>query len=87
MNCGYGHGFSVREVVAVARKVTGINFTVEETARRAGDPSELVADSTKLRRITGWQPRYDDLEFIISTAWKWELKLKALKTNQSGQHR
>jgi UDP-glucose 4-epimerase len=87
MNCGYGHGFSVREVVAVARKVTGINFTVEETARRAGDPSELVADSTKLRRITGWQPRYDDLEFIISTAWKWELKLKALKTNQGGQHR
>jgi UDP-glucose 4-epimerase len=84
MNCGYGHGFSVREVVAVARKVTGINFAVAETGRRAGDPSQLVADSTKLRRITGWQPRYDDLEFIISTAWKWELKLKALKTNQGG---
>jgi UDP-glucose 4-epimerase len=84
MNCGYGHGFSVREVVAVARKVTGINFAVEETGRRAGDPSHLVADSTKLHRITGWQPRYDDLEFIISTAWKWELKLKALKTNQGG---
>ena len=84
MNCGYGHGFSVREVVAVARKVTGINFAVEETGRRAGDPSQLVADSTKLRRSTGWQPRYDDLEFIINTAWKWELKLKALKTNQGG---
>jgi UDP-glucose 4-epimerase len=79
MNCGYGHGFSVREVVDVARKVTGINFAVEETGRRAGDPAQLVADSTKLRRITGWQPRYDDLEFIIKTAWKWELKLKALK--------
>ena len=80
MNCGYGHGFSVREVVAAARKITGVNFTVEETARRAGDPSQIVADSTKLRRLTGWQPRHDDLEFIIDTAWKWEQKLKERKT-------
>jgi UDP-glucose 4-epimerase len=79
MNCGYGHGFSVREVVAAAKKVTGINFTVEEAPRRAGDPPRLVADSTKLRSITGWHPRYDDLEFIIGTAWKWELKLKQRK--------
>jgi UDP-glucose 4-epimerase len=76
MNCGYGHGFSVREVVAAAKKVTGINFTVEEAPRRAGDPPQLVADSTKLRSMTGWQPLYDDLEFIIRTAWEWELKLK-----------
>jgi len=80
MNCGYGHGFSVREVVAAARKITGVNFTVEETARRAGDASQVVADSSKLRGLTGWQPRYDDLEFIIDTAWKWELKLKERKT-------
>ncbi len=79
MNCGYGRGFSVREVVAAAKKVTGINFAVEEAPRRAGDPPRLVADSTKLRSITGWQPRHDDLEFIIRTAWKWELKLKQLK--------
>jgi UDP-glucose 4-epimerase len=79
MNCGYGRGFSVREVVAAAKKVTGINFTVEEAPRRAGDPPQLVADSTKLRSLTGWQPRYDDLEFIIRTAWKWELKLKQQK--------
>ena len=76
MNCGYGRGFSVREVVAAAKKVTGINFTVEEAPRRAGDPPRLVADSTKLRSMTGWQPLYDDLEFIIRTAWEWELKLK-----------
>jgi UDP-glucose 4-epimerase len=76
MNCGYGRGFSVREVVAAAKKVTGINFTVEEAPRRAGDPPRLVADSTKLRSMTGWQPLYDDLEFIIRTAWDWELKLK-----------
>jgi UDP-glucose 4-epimerase len=87
MNCGYGHGFSVREVVTAVRKVTGINFTVEETCRRAGDPSQLVADSTKLHRNTGWKPRYDDLEFIISTAWKWELKLKTLRNCQIEYHR
>jgi UDP-glucose 4-epimerase len=79
MNCGYGRGFSVREVVAAAKKVTGINFTVKEAPRRAGDPPQLVADSSKLRSITGWQPCYDDLEFIIRTAWNWELKLKQLK--------
>jgi len=78
MNCGYGHGFSVREVLTVARKVTGINFKVEATDRRAGDPPELVADSSKLRRLTGWQPRHDDLKFIIKTAWDWELKYQSL---------
>ena len=74
MNCGYGHGYSVREVVAMARKVTGIAFPVEETGRRAGDPPALVADSSLLRRLTGWRPRHDDLEFIIRTAWDWERK-------------
>jgi UDP-glucose 4-epimerase len=75
MNCGYGHGFSVREVVSVTRKVTGIDFPAEEAPRRAGDPPELVADSTRLRSTTGWTPRHDDLEFIIKTAWDWEKKL------------
>jgi UDP-glucose 4-epimerase len=77
MNCGYGYGFSVKDVVSVAKKVTGIDFTVVETDRRAGDPPELVADSTKLRQLTGWQPRHDDLEFIIKTAWDWELKYQS----------
>jgi UDP-glucose 4-epimerase len=74
MNCGYGHGYSVREVIDCARKVTGIAFAVEETGRRDGDPPALVADSGLLRRLTGWQPRHDDLEFIIRTAWEWERK-------------
>ena len=82
MNCGYGHGFSVRDVVDVARKVTGINFAVEETDRRAGDPAQLVADNTKLRLVTGWEPQYDNLDFIINTAWEWELKLKAMKVSK-----
>ena len=77
MNCGYGSGYSVREVVETAKKVTGIDFPVEETGRRAGDPPALVADSTKLMRATGWKPKYNDLEYIIRTAWEWEKKLRA----------
>ena len=79
MNCGYGHGFSVREVVDAAKKVTGVDFRVEETGRRAGDPPALIADSRLLRERTGWQPRHDDLEFIIKTAWEWELHLAKLQ--------
>jgi len=74
MNCGYGHGYSVREVADVAKKVTGIDFAVEETGRRAGDPPALVADSRRIRELTGWQPRHDDIEFIVRTAWEWERK-------------
>ncbi|KIH76670.1 UDP-glucose 4-epimerase [Geoalkalibacter ferrihydriticus DSM 17813] len=74
-NCGYGHGYSVREVVDVARRVTGVDFCVEEAPRRAGDPPALVADSGRLRAATGWKPRHDDLEFIVRTAWEWERQL------------
>ena len=73
-NCGYGHGYSVREVIAAAKKVTGIDFKVEETGRREGDPSILIADNAKIKQKLGWQPKYDDLEYIIKTAWKWENK-------------
>ena len=76
MNCGYGHGYSVREVVDIARKVTGVDFPLEETGRRAGDPPALVADSRRIRELTGWKPLHDDLEFIIRTAWEWERKQK-----------
>lgn len=72
MNCGYGHGFSVREVVDIAKKVTGVDFPVEYASRRPGDPPALIADSTRLRHATGWSPRHDDLSFIIKTAWEWE---------------
>jgi UDP-glucose 4-epimerase len=75
MNCGYGHGFSVREVVETAKKVTGIDFPVEDAPRRAGDPPALTADSTKLKKLTGWKPVHDDLQFIVKTAWEWERKL------------
>lgn len=74
-NCGYGHGFSVKEVVKTVKIVTGIDFRVVETGRRAGDPPAIVADSGKLRKVTGWTPKHDDLEFIVKTAWDWERKL------------
>ncbi len=75
MNCGYGHGFSVREVVSTVKKVTGIDLPVEEANRRPGDPPALVADSTRLKTLTGWKPVHDDLAFIVKTAWDWEQEL------------
>lgn len=75
-NCGYGHGYSVRQVVDVARSITGADFPVQECGRRPGDPAALISDSSRLRSLTNWTPRYDDLEFIIKTAWEWELQLK-----------
>ena len=71
-NCGYGHGYSVREVIETAKRVTGVDFPVVEAQRREGDPAELVADSRKIKRVLGWEPRHDDLEFIVRTAWNWE---------------
>jgi len=72
-NCGYGHGYSVREIIDTAKRVTGVDFPVVEAERRPGDPAVLVADSTKLKRILGWIPEFDDIEYIIRTAWNWEL--------------
>ncbi len=75
-NCGYGHGYSVREVIETAKKITGIDFKVEEIERRPGDPASLVADSKKLKEKLKWFPKFDDLGYIIETAWKWELNPK-----------
>ncbi len=72
-NLGYGLGYSVKEVIETAKKVTGIDFLVEEAERRPGDPPVLVADNTKIKKVLKWEPKYDDLEFIIKTAWNWEL--------------
>ncbi|MBI5848198.1 MAG: UDP-glucose 4-epimerase GalE [Nitrospirae bacterium] len=74
-NCGYGHGYSVREVLQMVKKITGIDFPVKEVGRREGDPPVLVADSQRIRKELGWKPNHDDLAFIIRTAWEWEKKL------------
>jgi len=78
-NCGYGHGYSVREVVKTVKMVTGTDFPVEEAARRAGDPPEIVAECDLIREGLSWRPEHDDLEFIIRTAWEWEKKRKELR--------
>lgn len=70
-NLGNGRGFSVREVIEVARKVTGHAIPVVESPRRPGDPAILVASSERIQKELGWQPKYRDLEKIISTAWEW----------------
>lgn len=70
-NLGSGNGYSVAELIAKAKQITGVDFPVEQAPRRAGDPAVLVADSTKAKRVLGWQPEYD-LTRIIKTAWSWE---------------
>jgi len=71
-NLGNGQGFSNREVIEVARRVTGRSIPVVETARRPGDPAILVASAERIRRELGWEPRYPDLETIIESAWAWK---------------
>jgi len=73
-NLGNGQGFSVREVIETARKVTGRKIEVEEVDRRPGDPPVLVGSSDKAREILDWNPQYHDLSLIIETAWKWHQK-------------
>lgn len=72
LNCGYGRGFSVREVIDTVRKVSGEDFPAEELPRRAGDPPELVADSSRLSQLFGWTPDHADLGEIVETALNWE---------------
>ena len=70
-NLGKGNGYSVKEVIAVARKVTGFDIPAKEEARRSGDPAVLIATSEKAKKILGWKPEFDSLEKIISDAWRW----------------
>lgn len=72
LNCGYGRGYSVREVAAAVQKASGVNFPIIDAPPRAGDPAALVADSSRLRELLGWTPQYDDLARIVADAWRWE---------------
>ena len=75
LNCGYGHGFSVREVLDAVVRANGKPLKILETARRAGDPPRLIAGAERIRKELGWEPRYDDLNTIVSTSLAWERKL------------
>jgi UDP-glucose 4-epimerase len=72
MNCGYGRGFSVREVIETVREVTGVDFVAEEGPRRAGDPAAIVARADKVRERLGWVPKHDQLPGIVADAVRWE---------------
>jgi UDP-glucose 4-epimerase len=77
-NCGYGRGFSVREVLRMVEKVSGVKLRIEDGPRRAGDAADLVAESSKIRKVFRWRPGHDELEVICSTAFKWEASSRAM---------
>jgi UDP-glucose 4-epimerase len=75
LNCGYGHGYSVRDVLGTVERVNGKPLNVVERPRRAGDPPSLVAHAERIRSVLGWQPRFDDLETIVRSQLEWEFRL------------
>ncbi len=79
LNCGYGRGFSVLEVIDTVKRVSGTDFEVAFAARRPGDPARIVAASDRIRATLNWQPQYDDLATIVGHALAWERKLRARK--------
>ena len=87
LNCGYGHGFSVLEVIDAVKRVSGIDFKVDIAPRRPGDPAQIVAQSERVRSKLGWQPRYDDLSTIVRDALGWERELMSRQTRPAGAGR
>lgn len=81
INCGYGQGYSVKEVVNMVKKVSGVPFTAIEVGRRAGDPPSLIADNSKIKSLLNWSPQNDDLELICRTALDWEKKRLLAQSN------
>jgi UDP-glucose 4-epimerase len=75
LNCAYGRGYSVREVVETVRDVSGVNLRADEGPRRAGDPASITATGEKVRKVLGWVPQHDDLTEIVTTAYEWERHL------------
>jgi UDP-glucose 4-epimerase len=75
-NCGYGKGYSVLDVIKAVERVNGAPLPVRYGPRRAGDPAAIVAGASRVREVLGWQPRYDNLDFIVETALNWERKLR-----------
>ncbi len=80
LNCGYGHGFSVLEVIETVKRVSGVDFRVDYAARRPGDPAEIIAAPKRIHEAFGWTPRYDDLATIVAHALAWQRKLSARST-------
>jgi UDP-glucose 4-epimerase len=75
LNCGYGQGYSVRDVLKVMKKVSGVDFPIIETERREGDPASVIAFSDRIKKVLGWKPEYNDLEIITKSSLEWEKKI------------
>jgi len=84
LNCGYGHGFSVLEVIEAVKRVSGVDFKVDIAPRRPGDPAQIVAHSEQIRSELGWRPRYDNLPTIVRDALAWERELMTRRTAPTG---
>jgi len=78
-NCGYGHGYSVLDVIGAVKRASGRDFAVRLAARRPGDPAAIVADAARIRARLGWTPQFDDLDIIVAHALAWERKLADLR--------
>ena len=77
LNCGYGHGYSVREVLEAVQRINGKRLHIVAEARRPGDPPELIAETARIHEVLGWAPRYDDLDTIVRTSLEWERRVAA----------
>jgi UDP-glucose 4-epimerase len=80
-NCGYGHGETVKEVVEVVKRVSGIDFPVSFSERRPGDPAAIVAKADRARSVLGWKPTRDHLDDIVRQALNWERRLHNRRTD------
>ncbi len=78
-NCGYSKGFSVLEVIEAVKRISGVDFEVRTSPRRAGDPAAIVAASDKIRAALGWKPQYHDIDGIVASALAWERRLTTLR--------
>jgi UDP-glucose 4-epimerase len=87
LNCGYGHGFSVLDVIEAVKRVSGVDFKVDMAPRRPGDPAQIVAQPERVRSKLGWKPRHDDLSTIVRDALNWERELMKRQTRQAGAGR
>ncbi|AHJ30095.1 UDP-glucose 4-epimerase GalE [Nodularia spumigena CS-584] len=81
LNCGYGQGYSVREVIERVKVISGVDFPVIDTERRPGDPACVIAGADKIGKLLGWQPKYNDLDKIVSSTLAWEMYQKSLMLN------
>jgi UDP-glucose 4-epimerase len=79
LNCGYGHGFSVLDVIGTVKRISGVDFPVDRADPRPGDPAQIIAQADRAKELLGWQPQFDDLATIVTHALAWERKLTTLQ--------